>query len=180
MKLDLSEIARILGKRYHYEIDEPPIVDDTVVCAEPIRGEIDFSNTGSLLIARGRFATSVQLECSRCLKTFTVPVTAEIDEGFPIPVPSDSEEELAPEIEEEQEPESLFVENMLDLTELIRQSIILAVPIRPLCEVACKGICPSCGQNLNEAQCGCEPEPDLPLSDLAERWKQRQAEEKDN
>ncbi|MDO8588544.1 MAG: DUF177 domain-containing protein [Armatimonadota bacterium] len=177
MKLDLSEIARILGKRYHYDVDETPIRDETIVCTEPMRGEIDFSNTGSLIVARGQFSTTVQLECGRCLETFTLPVLSHIDEQFDIHAPAGlAEPEPAAETEEEEEPESLFVENMLDLTELIRQNIILATPIRPLCDEACKGICPSCGQNLNEAQCGCETKPESPLSKLSEKWKQRQSD----
>lgn len=176
MKLDLSEIARIVGKRYHYEINEPPIVDETIVCVEPIRGAIDFANTGRLIVARGKLSTTIELECSRCLGKFTTPVSSEIEEGFPIPNPAfvDEEDEEAPKIgEDEREP--LFIDNVLDLTELLRQTIILAAPIRPLCREACKGLCANCGRNLNEGQCDCivntEGSPFSKLGELLEDQK---------
>ncbi len=49
----------------------------------------------------------------------------------------------------------LFQENMLDLTELLRQNILLSMPIKPLCSDECKGLCPTCGRNLNEGPCNC-------------------------
>jgi uncharacterized protein len=52
----------------------------------------------------------------------------------------------------------LFVENMLDMTEMFRQDILLAMPIKPICSEECKGLCPSCGRNLNEGPCGCPPD----------------------
>ena len=179
MKLDLTEIARIAGKRYHYDIDEPAIVDDTIVCTEPIRGRIDFINTGRLIVATGQFSTSVQFECGRCLITFTTPVSSVIDEQFEIPDPEGlADEEEVHDLQLEELAEPLLVENIFDLTELIRQGLILAAPIRPLCSEACKGICPMCGQNLNEAQCDCDSKAESsPLAKLAELWKQGQDDE---
>jgi uncharacterized protein len=49
--------------------------------------------------------------------------------------------------------------HILDLTEAIRQYTVLAVPMKPLCNENCAGLCPSCGQNLNQGECGC-PSPD--------------------
>ena len=144
---------------------------------EPVRGFIDFANTGRAIIAEGSFETTARLECSRCLSDFTVPVSSAIDEQFEIPVVaadlSDGEEEAEPEFAEELEP--IFVENTLDLTELIRQTVILALPIRPLCGEACRGLCPTCGQNLNERDCGCERgEGPRPFANLAEMIKTKQ------
>jgi uncharacterized protein len=179
MKLDLSEIARTLGDRYHYEIKEPPIVDDTVVCTQPIGGKIDFTNTGSLIIAKGDFATAVQLQCSRCLADFSIPVSSPLDEQFEI---ADEEapvdEEDSPEFESDNDLQSLFTNYMLDITELIRQALILALPLRPLCREECSGLCLTCGQNLNEARCDCDKKADAsPLSNLAEMWKRSQEDE---
>jgi uncharacterized protein len=175
MKLDLNEVARVLAKRYHYVIDQPPIVDDTVVCTERIRGKLDFTNTGRLIIAQGDFSTAIQLECSRCLATFSIPVSSVIDEQFEIPPPEGfAEEEKDEDLEVEPEAESLFVENILDLTELIRQNVVLEAPIRPLCREACKGLCATCGQNRNEVRCDCDQAESSPLAKLAELLKQGQ------
>ena len=180
MKLDLSEIARTLGMRFHYVIDEPAIADETVTCLEPIKGTIDFANTGSAIIAKGEFSTAVELECGRCLKHFAIPIESEIDEQLEIaPVFGEAEEEVQePDPVIEGELERIFEDNFLDLRELLRQTLVIDMPIRPLCDDACKGLCPNCGQNLNDTQCECNrSEVSGALGKLAEMWKAKQDEQ---
>lgn len=161
MKLDLTEIVLHLGKRIRYEIDEPPITDleEGIRCIEPIKGKLVFSNAGKHIVVRGRFQTKVEVDCARCLSPFTMDIDLPIEEELQIPghVPEMDEEDIEEELPEE-EKEPLFVENILDLSELLRQNIIVAVPIKPLCDEACKGLCSHCGQNLNQGSCGCPPE----------------------
>lgn len=158
MKLDLNEVVSHLGKHISYEIDEPPIEDSEsgLKCVEPIRGKATFSNTGRHVVVRGSFAAAVEVECARCLGKYQVQIEVPIEENFLIPghvlevVEEEEEEESLGE-----EPEPLFEENILDLTELLRQNILLAMPIKPICSEECKGLCPTCGRNLNEGLCGC-------------------------
>jgi len=162
MKLDLSEIASHLGKRIKYEIDEAPIVDaeSGVKCVEPITGSVAFANTGRTIDVRGKFKTSVELDCARCLRAYKMPVEMPIEEELPLegaPWAAEQEQEDIEELPEE-EKEPLFVDNIFDLEEYLRQSIAVSVPIKPLCEEACKGLCPHCGANLNEGPCECPPD----------------------
>jgi len=154
MKLDLSEIAATVGKKYRYEIKEECAEDEDLRCIAPIVGSIEFTNTGRLIVARGSVSTTIELDCSRCLERLTAPVEVETDEQFPVTnvqaLMAGYEEEIT---EEEQEP--LFVNNILDLPEFIRQMILVQVPIQPLCSKDCKGLCPTCGRNLNEGPCDC-------------------------
>ncbi len=161
MKLDLSEIAAHLGKRIKYAIDEVPIVDaeSGLKCVEPIRGDVAFTNTGRTIDVRGKFHTTIELECGRCLRAYKLPVEAPIEEELPLegqPWAPEAAEEVEELPEEEKEP--LFVENIFDLEEYLRQSILVNVPIKPLCEEACKGLCSHCGANLNDGKCKCPPE----------------------
>jgi len=170
MKLDLSEIAQNVGKRLTYQVDELyGEVWEEIRLLDRITGTVEFSNTGRLVLARGRVEAHVEVECSRCLTRFGVPVEALIEEQFPIP---NYQGGLAQEEEEEEpvpvEDELLFVDNVLDFSELIRQSLVVAMPIRPLCEETCKGLCVRCGKNLNEGPCGCPEVIDTPLAGLAE------------
>jgi uncharacterized protein len=58
----------------------------------------------------------------------------------------------------------------LDLTPMLREQIILAAPMQPLCKENCAGLCPRCGQNWNDRRCACEPEPmNNPFRILRER-----------
>jgi uncharacterized protein len=160
MKLDLTEIAFHLGKRISYEIDEPPLVDEEsgLRCVEGIRGKVSFSNTGSVIVVRGRFQTVIELECTRCLSAFRMDIDLPIEEGLPlaskVPPPDEESEDELPE--EEKEP--LFVDNIFNLSEYLRQAIVVSIPIRTLCSEQCSGLCSRCGKNLNEGPCQCEPE----------------------
>ena len=51
---------------------------------------------------------------------------------------------------------STYDGDRIDLDEIVREQILLALPTRQLCAEDCKGLCPSCGANLNEKACGCE------------------------
>ena len=161
MKLVLSEIAAHLGKRIGYEIDQEPIVDAAsgLKCVEPIKGNIAFGNTGRTIDVRGKCRTTVELECGRCLRTYRLPITLAIEEELPlegqpwVAEEVESEEELP---EEEKDP--LFVDNVFDLGEYLRQWILVNMPIKPLCDEGCKGLCPHCGANLNDGSCECPPD----------------------
>jgi len=162
MKLDLSEVAAHLGKRIKYEVDEPPIVDEEsgLKCVEPIEGSVAFSNTGRTIDVRGKCHTTIELECGRCLRSYRLPVEMAIEEELPLEghpwAPEQPDEEIEELPEDEKEP--LFVNNIFDLEEYLRQSILVNVPIKPLCEEACKGLCPHCGANLNDGPCDCQPD----------------------
>ena len=157
MKLDLNEVATHLGKRIRYEIDESPIVDEEsgLKCVAPIKGEVTFSNAGRPIVARGSFTTSLELECARCLENFRLNVASPVEEEVELAgslVQSEAEEAEEPPVKEL---EGIFVDNVLDITELLRQDILLAVPIKPICSETCKGLCPHCGKNLNQGPCEC-------------------------
>lgn len=177
MKLDLSEIAHNIGKRQKYAIDQPcwEKEESDVGCVGKIVGEVDFSNTGRLIIARGWLTACLEMECSRCLTSFRTPVETKIEEQFEIPNYQatlngvEDEEEDAPV-----EPDPLFEDNILDLSAFVREILMLSVPIRPLCSAVCKGLCEQCGQNLNLSGCDCPAATESPLAGLAELLRQRE------
>ena len=143
---------------------------------KPIIGSIDFTNTGRLIIARGRFKTEVQFECSRCLETLTLPIEVTVDEQLPISSYQACVSGYEVEIDEAEE-EPLFQNNIFDLSEYIRQAILVQTPIQPLCSDACKGLCLTCGKNLNEGPCDCPINIEAsPFAVLAELLKEEKDE----
>ena len=136
MRLDLSEIAAHLGKRIKYDLDEKPLADaeSGLKCVEPITGDISFSNTSRTIDVRGKFRTSIELECGRCLRTYQMPVAGPIEEELPLEgqpcAPEVSDEEANELLEELADP--LFVDNIFDLDEYLRQLILVNVPIKPM------------------------------------------------
>jgi len=175
LKLDLSEIAHSIGMHYTYEVDE----DDSelescgISLQEHVRGSLEFSNTGQLLLARGTLRATVRLECVRCLSSFPSLQEFAVEEQFALHPErmaggtQDEEDSFLPD--DMEGPECLYQEGILDLTELIRQNLLVSIPFAPLCSEGCAGLCPRCGKNLNEGPCGCpEEEPDRRLSPLGE------------
>lgn len=102
----------------------------------------------------------VEEECSRCLNLFD----AELSGDFSFIVKTGSPEVDAATVAED---EIIYInthEPVIDLTDTIRQSLVLAIPMKPLCSEDCRGLCPNCGANLNEETCECR------LEDTDERW----------
>lgn len=167
MKLDLTEIARTPGMHVAQEVDEPCPRDAELECTQPVKGQLQFTNTASLLLIEGEIKTEVKLECGRCLVDFTMPVEATIKEEFQLEKAGDAICMLP--MDEEDVSAGLISNNILDIQELIRQDLLLTLPIQPLCKPECRGLCPTCGKNLNVRKCKCPPaEPESPFQVLAE------------
>lgn len=158
---------------YTYEVDFcPDLGESGLKLLEPVRGKIDFTNAGQLVVARGDLRTSMELECSRCLSSFGRDIVIRVDEQFPAVVePGDLTAEQIEELHSLQVdldvPDEIYSDFVLDLTELIRQDILVDLPFATICRDECKGLCPHCGQNLNEAACECPPDQaESPLAGL--------------
>ena len=162
MKLDLTEILNRVGMRYTYEVDEPPIVDEDLECVGQIRGKIVFSNTGSVLLIDGAVETTVVLSCGRCLAYYREPVHLPVSEQFELQAKAAGKgsRQIHIVLEEDESPIAgkLFDGPLFDLSELLRQGIMLSLPTRPLHDEACKGLCSHCGKDLNAGPCNCKPE----------------------
>ena len=103
--------------------------------------------TGNVLI-EGESAITLLLPCDRCLADVKVPVKAVF-----------SHEVMSPEVRDEntEEEEQNFISGYeLDTDALIYNEILINMPVKVLCTEECKGICPVCGKNLNEGECGCD------------------------
>jgi len=102
----------------------------------------------------GHSQAETELECSRCLKPFAYPIDIELNvELAPAgSLVSGAEHELdRSELETE-----FYRGDEIDPVDIIREQLLVAIPMVPLHDVNCKGLCPVCGKNLNEADCGCK------------------------
>jgi uncharacterized protein len=117
----------------------------------------DAGHGGQFRLA-GRTQTTLELPCSRCLEPIRVPVDAPFDLRYQPHAPNDAghgkndEREIA-----EDDFATAFYENdQIDLGQLMREQFYLAAPMKPLCDAACRGLCPVCGTNLNRSTCECQ------------------------
>jgi uncharacterized protein len=111
---------------------------------------------------KGDLSTRLQLNCARCLE----PVTQDVARSFDLlyrPQGSDAgHAELS--VTDAEAEIGYYTGQGIELNDVVREQILLAVPLRVLCTEQCKGLCPHCGKNLNEGHCSCAE----PLEDP--RW----------
>jgi uncharacterized protein len=119
---------------------------------------------------RGHLAARLGLECGRCLEPFPLAVEQELD-LFYLPHREDAEEEDEVELADREMVVTYYAGDRLDLGEMIREQLLLSVPMKRLCREACQGLCPQCGTNRNSAPCSCVPDADPRLAVLARLLK---------
>jgi uncharacterized protein len=103
----------------------------------------------------GRVQTTLELRCSRCLEPFAWLVDAAFDLRFHPKEQNAGEGER--EIEEDDLSTSFYENQTIDLGQMMREQFYLSLPMKPLCRPDCRGLCPSCGTNLNREACDCRP-----------------------
>jgi uncharacterized protein len=105
---------------------------------------------------KGRVQTAMETECDRCLDVTRIPVDREFDLIYaPDPAVELGGEEI--EIHEEDTEVGFYRGGGLELDDVLREQVLLAMPMQRVCRDECKGICPMCGQNRNQVDCGCRP-----------------------
>lgn len=121
----------------------------------PIAIDLNASRFGDRVSVRGTVRCRVRLECSRCLEAFEdsleADVAIEFTEG---PQPRRRVDEIA----DEEADLSYYTAPFVDLTDDLRQILLIAAPAYPVCREECLGLCPTCGTNLNNGRCTCPAE----------------------
>jgi len=112
---------------------------------------------------KGRLDTSLEVACARCLE----PVVHQVEREFDLlyrPLGADAGRDELSVTDAEAEISYYQGEGLL-LEDVLREQVLLAVPLKTICREDCKGLCPHCGKNLNEARCSCANQVDDP------RWE---------
>jgi uncharacterized protein len=171
--LDLNAIAVEPGAKGNFTCSVVLPPSDELICEGPIAVTLEVQNTGQALLARGQFQGKVQLVCARCLQDTVLELQGKFNEQFSLPGASDPDLQLIDQLEPA---ESAFAKQILDVSELLRQQLLLALPLRALCSPSCEGLCPACGVNLNLNVCQCPKTEGSPawevLRDLMEKGKE--------
>lgn len=154
MKIRLEEIGdEPYTWRAEESVESASLERDEILDLGPIewRGQIDRLDEGFLL--RAHLAYTQTLACQRCLRPVNQGVEEEVDLLLLDHEPGAEQEER--ELEEEDLGIVVIDTMEIDLRPILEEQIQLNVPMRPLCDEDCAGLCPVCGADLNDGDCGC-------------------------
>lgn len=139
---------------FPFEFDRIQIGEELEL--QPLEGAATVGRTPQGLIVQGEFKGETRLQCVRCLTDFTHQLKWSLTELYAFSKKSVTDSGLL-----------LPDDAQIDLQPLLREYALLEIPINPICKPDCKGLCPVCGENLNETDCGHHPEEsDSPFSVL--------------
>ena len=133
----------------------------------PIAGELVLIRELSGVLVSGSLQAMMRVPCGRCLEPVEVEVDLEIEEHYRPTVAMSGGPMVDSIPEEDEDPATLLdAQHTLDLSEVLRQAVLVAIPLNERCRDDCAGLCPICGVNRNSVECDCEPEPDPRWSEL--------------
>ena len=163
MIIDLDSVGNV--PKVIESLFEPAEIDlegEPVSLAGPVKLTAEVQRRDVRMHLNGKLAADVRLDCTRCLE----PVAKHIEEPFEAIFLDAAYETDAKEVEvaDAALDESLVEGGQVDLAEVVREQLLLALPIQTLCKEGCKGLCPQCGANLNLIDCKCSDD------DIDPRW----------
>lgn len=133
--VNVSDLLGRSGSRRSIAIEGPLPISLDLASVERARVEVAFESASDEVIARGTITFPTILRCNRCLEEWTEELSARFLEVF-------GTEELP-----------IGKEGSIDLEQTLRDEASLAIPMVPLCRPDCKGLCPTCGTDLNTDPC---------------------------
>ncbi len=155
MRIELDKLEHLGGSFAHtYSPEELSLEDESAVLRQPpkVRGRINRS--GAEVDLQGGIKAGVEVECDRCLKPIRVSVETSFDVRY-LPAAEYRRGENH-ELDANDLSLALFDGQAIDIDQLVREQILLSLPLRRLCRGDCRGLCPICGIDRNVSSCECE------------------------
>ena len=154
MRIEIDSLEGTAGAFAHvYGTGELDFNDDRVRLIEPPEISGRMVRKGNQVLLNGRLSALTQVDCDRCLKAVDVLVRTEFNLQYV--TATDYKSAHAAELEESDLALSIFDGEAIDIDEIVREQVLLAVPTRSLCREDCNGFCPVCGADRNLKECGC-------------------------
>ncbi|MEM7033018.1 MAG: DUF177 domain-containing protein [Chloroflexota bacterium] len=140
-----------------------PKLNNEFRLAAAINGKVKLIKTDKEIFVSGFLNTEVVLPCTRCVKDVNIPVELEIEETFSPTIDVSTGTQIQ-QNEDADEATLINEQHILDLGEVIRQTLHLNQPVQVLCQETCQGLCQQCGIDLNVENCDCSDD------EIDERW----------
>ncbi|MBE7022952.1 MAG: DUF177 domain-containing protein [Ruminococcaceae bacterium] len=163
MKFDLLPILNADGRRLPLKTEL-----DTVGCEEqgakfltPVSVSGEFVNIGGSIELKAKASCTVEYACDRCCETFQSDFECSFEEVF-------KKEDAR--VGDDQNPDAVILSGTaVEIDEIVLANIFVNLPTKRLCHEECKGLCPNCGQNLNQSECCCDTRPADPRFDILDK-----------
>jgi len=159
MRFNVAQLLKsAAGASREYDLNEDITgIDKDLDVVRALVGKVRFLRTSNGILVTGHLHTEVRVPCRRCLTPVTVPIEFDLEEQFRPSIDIFTGAALPVEDSEDEATRTDW-HHILDLTEVVRQNLLLAIPMSSLCSPQCRGLCPDCGANLNEEPCNCQRE----------------------
>ena len=153
MDVNVSQISEYDGLtiQHVYAEGEPRLTGDESRIVGRAALNLYASRDGDKVRLVGSLTAAVEIDCDRCLALVSMPVDKAFDLLYVPPLRAEEEKEL----EDDDLSVAFYHRQVIDLDDLVCEQIELALPMGRLCTEDCRGLCPECGANLNEAECTC-------------------------
>lgn len=148
-KIDIAALKNRPGQRQEIIIEDilTPSADRSELKLKgPIKVTLTLENIGLEFLVQGEAEALIESNCARCLKDFDLALNVEFAQLFTDQPDLDNEDEMA------------IIADKIDIKPVVEEALLLDIPFSRICGQDCKGICPKCGQDLNENDCGCPKE----------------------
>lgn len=149
MIIDLSEIIKDYGGKIDISIpvkmDDTEFLGESFVFEKPLEVTGTIANNTKSLELNARVEGEMQVHCARCQKPVIVPVKFRVHEILASDDSQVNDEEII-----------IFSDDKIDITDIVLNSFLMSVSGKFLCSEDCKGLCPKCGADLNDGDCGCD------------------------
>jgi uncharacterized protein len=167
MKLNVAQLLKSpVGTTREYDLEETPSSIDDQPLTQPLKVHLHLTRLNDGVLARGDVDTAVEAVCSRCVEHTQQLIHFHFDEQFRPTIDINTGQTVEPDEDDAEPLFTIDAEHMMDVGEVVRQGLVMEAPMHPLCQPACRGLCPHCGANLNEGSCDCPP--DAPSGPMAE------------
>ena len=156
MLLDLKALRR---PRVHLERTYPPSVfevTDEFIVGKPVELVCEVEKIRDWYQLAGHLSTRLRVQCCRCGEGCDTDLDVAFDLRYVSEALSTGTNDA--EIDNEDLTVAFYRDDQIDLRQLISEQFYLGLPMKPLCQEDCRGLCAACGKNLNFADCGCSVE----------------------
>jgi uncharacterized protein len=155
MLIHIDSLQQPLEISINVESQECHLPSDIGSFMAPIHFDAHVRKMNQKVFISGRIEAHIEMYCARCLKSHEESLENTFEAVY-LPQPDIQKKEEEIELDEADLDVSYYTGDSIALEEVLREQLLLLLPLKPLCKPDCAGLCPSCGQDLNEGSCDCE------------------------